>query len=43
MILSFMGGGFVDASCDSDEPAARGEVAQALREARGVCRPRDSF
>ena len=40
MILSFMGGGFVNASCDSDEPAARGE--DALREARGVCRPRDS-
>jgi hypothetical protein len=43
MILSFIGGGFVDESCDSDEPAARGEAAHALREARGVCRSRDSF
>ena len=42
MILSFIDGGFVDESCDSDEPAARGEAAQALHEARGVYRPRDS-
>jgi hypothetical protein len=42
MILSFIGGGFVDESCDSDEPAARGEAAHALHEARGVYRPRDS-
>ena len=42
MILSFMGGGFVDESYDADEPTARGEAAHALREARGVYRPRDS-
>jgi hypothetical protein len=43
MILSFIGGRFVDESCDSDQPADRGEAAHALREARGVSRPRDSF
>jgi hypothetical protein len=38
-----MGGGFADESCDSDEPAARGAAAHALREAQGVYWPRDSF
>ena len=42
MILSFMGGGFVDESYDADEPTVRGEAAHALREARGVYRPRGS-
>ena len=43
MILSFMGGRLVEENYDHHEPAARGEAAHALREARGVYRPRDSF
>ncbi len=43
MILSFIGRWFRGRKLRLREPAARGEAAHALREARGVCRPRDRF